>query len=57
MTSHFRLLLIGIFSLTLFSGCATKSQSLACFKGSSSCYTQEHIVPHEATCTTCFAVL
>ena len=57
MTSHLRLLLVGIFSLTLFSGCTTKSQPLACFKGSSSCYTQKNIVPHEVKCTTCVAVL
>ena len=57
MTAHLALLLVGIFSLTLFSGCAKKAQPLACFKGSPACYTQHNIDTQEVKCTTCVAVL
>ena len=57
MTTHLPLLLLGIFSLTLFLGCAKKAQPLACFKGSPVCYTQHCITPHEAKCSTCVAIL
>ena len=57
MATHLPLLLLGIFSLTLFSGCAKKAQPLACFKGSPACYTQQQINTHEVKCSTCVAVL
>ncbi len=57
MATHLPLLLLGIFSLILFSGCVQKTQPLACFKGSSACYTQHNITPHEVKCSTCVAIL
>lgn len=57
MTTSLPLLFIGILSLTLFSGCVQKAQPLACFKGSSACYTQQHIDTHEVECNNCVAVL
>ena len=67
MTFSIPLLVLSIFSLTFFAGCATKNQSVACFKGSSTCYTKQNIDTHETTetilfetkeaCTDCFAVL
>jgi hypothetical protein len=61
MTASTPLIILTIFSLTLFVGCSTKNQPLACFKGSPACYTQQNINTHEEvtekTCTNCFAVL
>ena len=57
MTRHLSLLLVGIFSLTLFSGCAKKAQPLACFKESPTCYTQHTLDTNEVKCSNCFAVL
>ncbi len=51
------LILTGILSL-FFTGCAEKSQPLACFKGSPSCITQQHINTHQETqCLSCRAIL
>jgi len=55
MNTHLTLLLAGILTLTLFSGCVQKAQPLACFKGSPACYTKHNT--HEVTCSTCVAVL
>jgi len=67
MTASLSLLLLSIFSLTLFAGCTTKAQPLACFKGSASCYTKQNINTHETiettvcdtqtACTDCFAII
>ena len=57
MATYLPLFFMGIFSLTLFSGCVQKAQPLACFKGSPACYTQQHINTHEVECSTCVAVL
>jgi uncharacterized lipoprotein YajG len=57
MATYLPLLLIGTFSITLFAGCAKKAQSIACFKGSPACYTQQNINSHEVKCSTCVAVL
>jgi hypothetical protein len=57
MATYFSLFLLGLFSLTFFSGCSQKAQPLACFKGSPACYTQQHINTHEVKCINCVVVL
>ncbi len=59
MNKHLSLLFAGIFALTIFTGCVNKkAQPLACFKGSPSCITQQHVQTHKETqCKNCFAIL
>jgi hypothetical protein len=66
MTVSLPLLLLSLFSLIFFVGCTSKSQSIACFKGSPACYSQnintdersETVITGTKTaCTNCFIVL
>ena len=68
MTFSLPLLILSTFLLIFFAGCVTKKQSLACFKGSPVCYTQQNFNSSEATktiiydtketdCENCFAVV
>jgi len=56
MTKILHILALGTTLTLLLSGCATKKPTLACFKGSTSCYTQQSTTV-ESTCRTCHAFI
>jgi len=56
MTTTLTTLLLTTLLGTLFSGCASKNNpAIACFKGSSSCITQQHSIPQVSSCPSCHA--
>jgi hypothetical protein len=53
MTASLPLLILSTLLLPFFVGCTTKAQPIACFKGSSVCYTQETTT--SSNCKECVA--
>jgi len=55
MSTSLIILISTLLALTLFSGCAQKRSTLACFKGSPACYTQQTSLSND--CPSCHAVI
>lgn len=51
------LITMTIITTILFTGCSSHKQPLACFKGSPSCFTQQHIKPENSICTSCRVII